>query len=423
MNKITILTVLSLLLMFITGCSANMENKEDTKAPISAEVPTEVPLLESIEVPAATPTEKPTVAPTEKPMQELENIPVATEEPTMVPTDEPTSTPAPTAEPTSTPEPTEEPTSTPVPTEEPTSTPVPTEEPTSTPAPTAEPTSTPIPTEEPTPVHTHAYSSEVTIKPSCISEGEKNYTCACGFSYTEVVAKTEHNYTRVRTQPTCTEEGYDTWTCVCGDTYIGETHPAWGHEYLQNICRYCGALDPNHVHNYDDGICIYCGTSDPDYVHEHDYRSNYGYEEWTEPGIVVGGHALECYCGKQFPETTEGSKELHEHQDSVPGNGDTLCYTCGYVTPGGLYDPYCTRNEEYDYLVSNFCGSCGNYTVSSTVHCMGWGNGWSDTIERPGTIKTTRVYCKCGAYMEYKSGNSDCLGDSWILIGDPVYSE
>ena len=123
------------------------------------------------------------------------------------------------------------------------------------------------------PAHTHKYSSEVTTQPTCTENGIRTYTCSCGDTYTETIAKkahsagdwiveteaTEdttgreikkctvcgavidsrvidmlphtHDYTVERQEPTCTEKGYTVEICKkCGDTkYTNETE-ALGHE-------------------------------------------------------------------------------------------------------------------------------------------------------------------------------------------------
>ena len=71
-----------------------------------------------------------------------------------------------------------------------------TEEPgTETPAPepdTEEPgTETPEPDTE-KPVHKHSYVLKKTTEATCMKEGEKIYSCACGDSYTEKIAKKSH---------------------------------------------------------------------------------------------------------------------------------------------------------------------------------------------------------------------------------------
>jgi hypothetical protein len=106
----------------------------------------------------------------------------------------------------------------------------------------------------------HDYTAAVTKEPTCKNEGVKTYTCTCGDTYTEAIAKSEHtvvidpaveatcektgltegkhcsvcnevivaqqtvskahNYTAtVTTQPTCKTEGVKTYRCACGDTY------------------------------------------------------------------------------------------------------------------------------------------------------------------------------------------------------------
>lgn len=57
--------------------------------------------------------------------------------------------------------------------------------------------------------HTHSYSSKITKQPTCTSTGVKTFTCSCGKSYTESIAKTSHNSntTIPAVAPTCRETG------------------------------------------------------------------------------------------------------------------------------------------------------------------------------------------------------------------------
>ena len=56
--------------------------------------------------------------------------------------------------------------------------------------------------------HTHSYSAKVTKKATCMSEGVKTYTCSCGSSYTEKIAKTAHTIVTDRAvKATCTKTG------------------------------------------------------------------------------------------------------------------------------------------------------------------------------------------------------------------------
>ncbi|MBQ4562590.1 MAG: InlB B-repeat-containing protein [Clostridia bacterium] len=69
--------------------------------------------------------------------------------------------------------------------------------------------------------HTHVYTSKVTKAATCTAEGIMTYTCRCGDSYTEKIAKLAHDYVGTQTvAPTCKAEGEMTYSCVnCGNTY------------------------------------------------------------------------------------------------------------------------------------------------------------------------------------------------------------
>ena len=68
----------------------------------------------------------------------------------------------------------------------------------------------------------HAWGEgKVTKEATCKEAGEKTFTCVCGATYTEVIAKTNnHNVTTwtVKTEATCGAKGVEEGTCtVCGE--------------------------------------------------------------------------------------------------------------------------------------------------------------------------------------------------------------
>lgn len=88
---------------------------------------------------------------------------------------------------------------------------------------------------EQTTVHEHTYTEAVTKEAACEEDGEKTFTCACGDSYTEAIAKLEHKYT----EATCSAPK----TCsVCGKT-DGE---AKDHDYEGGKCTVCGKKQKNY---------------------------------------------------------------------------------------------------------------------------------------------------------------------------------
>lgn len=118
----------------------------------------------------------------------------------------------------------------------------------------------------------------VTTAATCTEDGYTTYTCACGDTYTEVIAATGHQYNAVVTAPTCTESGYTTHTCGnCGDTYTADAVAATGHHYetvtvdpsctaegsMTHTCH-CGETYTEVIamipHSYVEGKCEHCGA-------------------------------------------------------------------------------------------------------------------------------------------------------------------
>lgn len=85
----------------------------------------------------------------------------------------------------------------------------------------------------------HKFSSAVTKEPTCISEGIRTYTCSCGESYTESIAKTAHSYSNAWTTDktaTCAEEGLRSHHCtVCGDRKDITAVPKTEHKFIGKV--------------------------------------------------------------------------------------------------------------------------------------------------------------------------------------------
>lgn len=88
----------------------------------------------------------------------------------------------------------------------------------------------------------HEYTSEITVQPTHLKEGEETFTCKCGDKYTEVVAKLKgHTYNNsVVTAPTCEAKGYTTYTCECGYSYNDNYTDKTAHSYKGTTCENCG---------------------------------------------------------------------------------------------------------------------------------------------------------------------------------------
>lgn len=75
----------------------------------------------------------------------------------------------------------------------------------------------PAPVIIPSGTHTHIYSSTVTTKPTCVSEGVKTFSCSCGSKYTEPVDKLSQN--GIHTPDSAVKENEKVGTCKTKSTY------------------------------------------------------------------------------------------------------------------------------------------------------------------------------------------------------------
>lgn len=100
----------------------------------------------------------------------------------------------------------------------------------------------------------HEYVSSTTKKATCVSEGERTYTCKlCNHKYTEPIPKTNHSYTsNITKEATITETGVKTYTCsICGESYtqtIDKIKSDW------EICYYVDAFGDATSDTYILGI-------------------------------------------------------------------------------------------------------------------------------------------------------------------------
>ena len=175
----------------------------------------------------------------------------------------------------------------------------------------------------------HSYSSSITTQPTCTNEGLKTYTCSCGASYTEVLAKTGHNsnITIRGKAATCTKYGLsDGKKCsVCGTVTVEQQRIEPGHKYVEikapvpPTCTTEGSLGEKK--------CSVCGDIEYIYI-----------------AIACKGHteisipAVSATCTKTG--LTEGKKcsvcgTITVAQQTVAkiacadNNGDSKCDTCG----------------------------------------------------------------------------------------------
>lgn len=180
----------------------------------------------------------------------------------------------------------------------------------------------------------HTLVDTVVKEPTCTEDGETKYACECGYAYTEVVSalghvhevddqmpgshircavcglslSNTHLYTdRVIKEATCMEAGVRNYSCACGDSYTEEI-PKTGHVHEKDggtaaahlVCGDCGTILSNR-HSYEETV-IQWATCD------------------TE-----GSMMYTCACGYDYSKTVPAKG----HTKADEGGSQTTCVDCG----------------------------------------------------------------------------------------------
>lgn len=169
-------------------------------------------------------------------------------------------------------------------------------------------------------IHQHEYTSEITTPATHLADGEKTFTCECGDTYTEVVAKiTEHSYTsEITTQPTHLAEGVKTFTCACGDSYTEAIEKIAEHSYTSEVTK-----EATHKEEGVETFTCECGDTYTKPVAKipHSYNKAITAPTCTEKGYTT----YTCACGDSY---VDNYVNANSHKDD---NGDYKCdYDCGY---------------------------------------------------------------------------------------------
>lgn len=218
------------------------------------------------------------------------------------------------------------------------------------------------------PDHTHSYTGAVTKAATCTAEGVKTFTCSCGSSYTESIAKISHSYKETVTKPTCTVKGYSTFKCsACGDSYKGSYVAATGHKYgayTSNGDATCTA-DGTKTATCSNG----CGTKDT--VTDTDSAKGHSYKETvTAPTCTAQGYSTyKCgTCGDNYKGSYVAATG-HKY-GAYTSNGDATCSKDGTKTATcsacGTKDTVADVGSTVDH----------NYVVIKTVESFITGPGF-----------------------------------------------
>ncbi|MBQ4282890.1 MAG: dockerin type I repeat-containing protein, partial [Lachnospira sp.] len=279
----------------------------------------------------------------------------------------------------------------------------------------------------------HRYGSTVTKDSTCTTEGERKYTCECGYSYTEVIAakghtevnggvlashkkcsvcgdilSTAHSYvSEVTKNPTCTQKGIRTYTCQCGYNYtedideVAHTEVYGGTKASHTYCSVCTLILSN-VHSYTSKVtteatCTRDGVKTYSCECGHSYTEKIGATGHTE----VNGGIKDCHkkcsvCGDVL--STAHSYSAKVTTEATCTRDGVKTYTCGcgysYTEKIGATGHIEVNGGTKD--CHKKCSVCGD--VLSTAH------SYTSEVTKDATEKEEGILtytCTCGhSYTE-----------------------
>ena len=202
--------------------------------------------------------------------------------------------------------------------------------------------SVPIEPDEPiVPTHTHSWDDgEITIAATCKEEGIKTYTCSCGETKTEPIAKlAEHSYNNGTISGSV-----KTYTCtLCGDMYneTVETEPDTPKP----------PTEPNEPIEPD----IPMPPVEPDEPYTPPHEHSFDNETITREATCkdAGELTYSCSCGvtktEDIPKITEHSYDEGVVEDTTK---TYTCIVCGDIKTETVQAPQ-TDGSMYTYYISN----------------------------------------------------------------------
>lgn len=264
------------------------------------------------------------------------------------------------------------------------------------------------------PEHTHSYGSVVTKQPTHLDFGEMTYTCECGDSYTEEIAKlTEHTYTsKITTSATHTKDGVETFTCACSDSYTKPVAKLEGHTYIAKVTK-----EPTHLAT---GVTTYtceCGDS---YTKEIAKTADHNYSAVvTAPTCKTKGYTTyTCECGHSYV----GDYVVvlkHNYTSVVTKNPTHLAigkktYTCSLC--GDVYTEDIARTPEHTYSISNITEPTCTDKGYTTYTCA-CGDSYKDNyVSAKGHNYNGEICKSCGKKCTHMCHKSGFIGFIWKIV-------
>lgn len=278
--------------------------------------------------------------------------------------------------------------------------------------------------------HTHSYTAKVTKEATCITEGERIYTCTCGDRYTETIPAKGHSESAwiIDKAATATENGSKHTECTtCGKVLKTEVIPAtgevsdkketviftgsaktsgWGQAITLSTTKEGGSFDSSIIEK--DGYFEVQFKGDTDKA-EVILQSWSGGTDWArvsptevteKDGIVYAKYSYDDVAAAFG--TTDFSKIDRFHVGAA--NGDIEVLSVKYIIekstePVDPVDPVDPDEPEQDPYVSIFWGakSCGSWGQAVSVM----------TSKNYGSLDVSYLSANGYFYVEYSGAENE----------------
>lgn len=258
--------------------------------------------------------------------------------------------------------------------------------------------------------HVHSYRESITEAATCTSTGVKTYTCPCGDSYTETIAKTGHSYGSYKTikSATCTVAGSKQRNCsTCGNVEpasIAKLGHNYASSYTTDKKATCVAEGSKSKHCTRSGctaktsVTVIAAT-------DHSYGSYKTIKNAT--CTATGSKQRSCSVCKTV-ETATIAKLGHNYSSTFTTDKKATC------TTEGSKSKHCTRSgctaktsvtaiaklgHKYDNACDTTCNTCKatrsvthSYKVTTTKATLSKNGKVVNKCSICGYSKTTTVY-------------------------------
>ena len=216
----------------------------------------------------------------------------------------------------------------------------------------------------------------ITIEPTVDHEGEKKYSCDCGYSYTEVLPQHYHT--------TSDEYGHDDeghwviYTCGCDIEIVKNEHNYWLKEVVDST------VDKEGLKTYECMVCKYIKTETIP-VHQHSYITDYWAKDDTH-------HWREVACGCDI----EPTKIEHDYKDadvyreptcSEPGKAVLYCECGKYI------DSEVPATGEHNLKVINVEWTEDYLKARELMACDCGYEEYTEYVEATVSVIQNKVYC------------------------------